>query len=238
MSNSEDPEKPVDTAGPIGAPEGDQPARMNPEDRREMILSGAVGFFSKHGFQAQTRALSRELNVSQGLIFRYFGSKEELVEAVYQRNFILRWRDEWEVILCDRSISLNDRLQQFYNAYIKAIDDYDWIRISVFSGLSGNALTKRYVETNVEALLEVIATEIAREFDDRHACSLGSERAHELVWHLHSTFIYYLFRKHVFQTRATQSHSVLVETAVDNFVKGLEATYSARPEGRGATPTD
>lgn len=227
MSNSFDPKKPFEAAAPNGPADGDQPARMNPDDRREMILTGAVSFFSKHGFQAQTRALSKELNVSQGLIFRYFGSKDELVEAVYQRNFISRWRDEWQETLCDRSLSLNDRLQQFYNAYIKAIDDYDWIRISAFSGLSGNALTKRYVETNVEALLDIIAAEIAREFENDNARALGLECAHELVWHLHSTFIYYLFRKHVFQTRATQSHAVLVETAVDNFVKGLEATYAA-----------
>lgn len=203
-----------------------RPTRMTPEDRREMILDGAVHFFAKHGFRAQTRALSDELNVSQALIFRYFGSKKDLVEAVYQRNFMSRWRDDWEALLRDRSVPLRERLIRFYGDYLHAVDHHDWIRISVFSGLSGNQLTKRYIETQVDGLLSIIAEEVARETGARDDAAPSSDMAHERVWHLHSTFIYYLFRKYVFKTRATDNHDALVRVAVDNFLYGLPGDLS------------
>lgn len=183
-----------------------------------MILDGAVHFFAKHGFKGQTRALSDELKVSQALIFRYFGSKQELIEAVYQRNFMSRWRSEWEVALCDRSVPLRVRLLDFYTAYLQAIDDHDWIRICVFSGLSGNEMTKRYIETQVECLMTIIAEEVARL---PRATPMPTDLAHEHVWHLHSTFIYYLFRKHVFRTRVATDSTEVVRIAVDSFLYGI-----------------
>lgn len=214
-------------AEPAGGPSRRRRMRMKPDERREMILDGAVHFFAKYGFRAQTRALSEELNVSQALIFRYFGSKKELVEAVYQRNFMSRWRSEWESVLRDRDLSLVERLTRFYEDYLDGVDDHDWIRISVLSGLAGNALTKRYIETQVDRLLDIIADEVARHYSAAGRPLRSREEAHELVWHLHSTFIYYLFRKHVFRTRATRDRKALVAIAVENFMNGVPPA----PEG-------
>ncbi len=47
-----------------------------------MILDAAVEFFAEHGFEAQTKELAQRIGVSQGLIFRYFGTKQNLVEQV------------------------------------------------------------------------------------------------------------------------------------------------------------
>lgn len=199
-----------------------RPKRMAPEDREEMILQGAMHFFSKHGFRAQTRELSRELNVSQSLIFRYFGSKSELIERVYERSFISRWKDEWSAILCDRRTPLRDRLVRFYVGYLENIDYYEWIRIAMFSGLAGNRLTKRYIETQVERLLDIIAVEThhtALEMGD--APLLTRDEAHEQVWTLHSTFIYFLIRKHIFKTRVMSDQQRFAEIAVDTYLNGI-----------------
>ncbi|WP_372921600.1 TetR/AcrR family transcriptional regulator [Roseovarius sp.] len=195
---------------------------MAPEEREEMILKGAIHFFSKHGFGAQIRELSRELNVSQALIFRYFGSKNELIERVYERSFISRWSDEWTSILCDRNKPLRDRLVQFYIGYLDNIDHFEWIRIAMFSGLAGNQLTKRYIETQVERLLDIIAVEThqaARE--NGNTALLTRDEAHEQVWTLHSTFIYFLIRKHVFKTRVLSDQSRFTEIAVDTYLHGI-----------------
>ena len=121
---------------------------------------------------------------------------------------------------------LRERLIRFYADYLHAVDHHDWIRISVFSGLSGNRLTKRYIETQVDGLLSIIAEEVACETDTRDDAAAPSDLAHERVWHLHSTFIYYLFRRYVFKTRATDDHDALVRVAVDNFVYGLRGDPS------------
>lgn len=187
-----------------------------------MILQGAIQFFSEHGFRAQTRELSRELNVSQALIFRYFGSKTKLLEKVYERSFMSRWKDEWSLILCDRDRPLRDRLVQFYIGYLENIDRYEWIRIAMFSGLEGNRLTKRYIETQVERLLDIITVET------HHVAVLAGssteltrDEAHEQVWTLHSTVIYFLLRKHVFKTRVLADQTRFTEIAVDSYIKGV-----------------
>lgn len=199
--------------------------RMSPEEREEMILKGAVHFFAKHGLEARTRDLSKALNVSQPLIYRYFGSKEELMERVYQYNFLSRWREEWITVLSDRSVPLGDRLKAFYRSYIDAIDSFDWIRLTLFSGLAGKDLTKRYIETNVNQLLCVIASESQQEVVPGapaiYTIDQLDDLGHEQVWHLHSTVVYYLMRKHVYKTRIVADYETLIDAAVDSYLKGL-----------------
>ncbi|MEM9257755.1 MAG: TetR/AcrR family transcriptional regulator [Pseudomonadota bacterium] len=49
---------------------------------RDQILNVAISAFAASGFEAMSiRALTRELNVSHGLIHHYFGSKRQLWEA-------------------------------------------------------------------------------------------------------------------------------------------------------------
>ncbi|MCF8478225.1 MAG: TetR/AcrR family transcriptional regulator, partial [Pseudolabrys sp.] len=163
-----------------------------------MILDEAVAFFAEHGFEAQVRELSERLGVSQGLIFRYFGTKQNLLEQVYQRVYVTRWSNDWDVLLRDRSRPLHDRLIDFYRAYLTAVDQYEWIRVSLYSGLAGYDLTRRYVMTRVELLLEVIIDELRR-LAPAETLPERADALHEVVWHLHSTFVYYLVRKYVFR---------------------------------------
>jgi hypothetical protein len=43
----------------------------------------------------------------------------------------------------------------------------------------------------------------------------------EMVWHLHSTIIYYLVRKHIFRTATTRDVPGLVAMVIDDFLLGL-----------------
>jgi AcrR family transcriptional regulator len=194
-----------------------QRVRMAPDDRERMILEAATHYFARHGFSAQIRELARELKVSQGLIYRYFKSKQALVDRVYQHNFLRRWDASWEDLLRDRSLPLRDRLRDFYIRYLGAIDDPDWIRLVMHSGLEGNDLTRRYIRTRVEHLLRIVACECRR--DLRRAQPDQAEM--EMVWHLHSTVIYYLVRKHIFRTATTRDVPALVAMVIDDFLSGL-----------------
>ncbi len=163
--------------------------------------------------------LARRAGVSHGLVFRYFGSKEKLIERVYERNFLARWHDDWEVLLGDRSVPLRDRLKHFYKSYFRAIDEYNWIRISMFSGLNGHDLTRRYIETVVDRILSVIARETRYE-RDRTEATPPSDEDLEIAWHLHSTFIYTLIRRYIFKTRTLSDTDRQVDIIVDRFLDG------------------
>ncbi len=92
----------------------------------------------------------------------------------------------------------------------------------MFSGLDGNRLTKRYVETQVERLLDIIAVETHQSvLKAGDSTTLTRDEAHEQVWSLHSTFIYFLIRKHVLKTRVLADQSRFVEVAVDTYLSGI-----------------
>lgn len=197
--------------------------RLPSHEREQMILSEATRFFADNGFGAQTRELAERLGISQGLIFRYFKTKERLVERVYERTFLQRWRPDWEDVIADRGIPLEDRLKRFYLSYLRTVDDYVWVRIAMFSGLAGNNLTARYVRTHIENLLRMIAIEVrvARgDITDRDIDRDIDRIELEQVWLLHSAVIYYLVRKHIFHTAVDLDHESLVDRLVHTFLHG------------------
>ena len=197
--------------------------RMAPDERERMILDAAIHFFARHGFSAQIRDFAHEMKVSQGLIYRYFASKQALLDRVYEHNFLSRWDDRWAALIADRGRPLGERLKEFYTRYLAAIDDPEWIRLVMYSGLDGNDMTRRYIRSHVEGLLRLIAVE-CRPLRGASASGEPSQAEIELVWHLHSTVIYYLVRKHIFKTATTKDKDSLVAMAIDDFLSGLSGS--------------
>ena len=57
-----------------------------PDVRRQEILDGAIRVFAEKGYDKATMAtIARELNISQGLCYRYFPSKEDVYHAAIDK---------------------------------------------------------------------------------------------------------------------------------------------------------
>lgn len=219
---------PADTS--IGqARAGTSARRMPPHEREQMILDAAIDFFADQGFEAQIRHLAQRIGVSQALIFRYFGTKEALIERVYQRTFVARWDPGWEALLADPAQPLRARLKHFLISYLKVTDDHRWIRISMHSSLAGQNLTRRYVEVHVTGLLRLIARQV-RIYRGQDPAPDITPAELELVWHLHSTVVYYLVRKHVTRSPVSADIEGWIGRAVDNFVGGLGPMRDGQPD--------
>lgn len=201
---------------------GRRRTRLSPHMRERMILHAAIEFFAEEGFKGQTRELAKRLGVSQALIYRYFGSKEALIERVYESTFLSRWNPAWEELLTDRNRPLRQRLQEFLRSYLIAIEDRSWIRIAMHSSLADSDLTKRYIQSHVTRLLNLIVTELRAETNSKE---LGKPRPMELelAWHLHSTVIYFLIRKHIHNTSVSPLRDDVIETIVNNFFDGISS---------------
>jgi AcrR family transcriptional regulator len=120
--------KPARTATRVyGLPARSQ--RLPREERERHIVQEAIRFFAEAGFGGDTRELAKRLNVTHPLLFRYFPSKEALIERVYQEVYIGRWNPYWELIIEDRSIPIRARMVQFYKLYAKTILAYEWVRL-------------------------------------------------------------------------------------------------------------
>jgi AcrR family transcriptional regulator len=72
------------------APRSDIQYKEIREDRREQILTHALGVFTQKGYSGtKISDVAESASLSQGLIYRYFTSKEELFNAVVEQTIDL-----------------------------------------------------------------------------------------------------------------------------------------------------
>ena len=109
--------------------------RLSGPQREEHIIQEAIKFFSEVGFGGDTRELAKRLGVTQSLLYKYFPSKEALINRVFEVVYMGRWSPFWESVIQDRSLTLTERLTRLYTEYAKAALTRDWVRIFMFSGL-------------------------------------------------------------------------------------------------------
>jgi len=60
------------------------------EDKRQQLLGAAVRVFARKGFHAsRVGDIAEEAGVAHGLLYHYFKSKDEVLQAVFQENWSL-----------------------------------------------------------------------------------------------------------------------------------------------------
>lgn len=201
--------------------------RQSPEARREEFIRKAAEFFAEEGFGGGTRELAAKLGVTQPLLYRYFPSKEELIQAVYRRVYLDRWNPEWDVLLADRSRPIRQRLQTFYESYTDAIFDREWLRIYLASALKGAEINRWYVSVVETRVL----TRVVAEF--RHEAGLPPQDPPaqgdiELAWILHGGVFYYGVRKYVFDLRVHDDKAEVISSVLDVFFEGIAKVFGSQ----------
>src|SRR5260370_7506043 len=73
--------------------------RLDPEDREREIVDGAVAFFAEVGFDGGLRDLAKRLGMSHQNLFRYFPTKDALIERVYKEVYLISWQPEGGPVL-------------------------------------------------------------------------------------------------------------------------------------------
>ncbi len=202
-------------------PEPRKRKRLPRSEREQMIVEEAIRFFAEVGFEGQTRELARRLDITQPLIFRYFPTKEDLIERVYQEVYLSRWNPWWEELLEDRSQSLLGRLTDFYKAYAKAIFTYEWVRIFVYSGLKGVNINKRYLGLIRDRVLKRIMGELRAAHDLPTPEEIPfSEAELELAWGLHGSIFYIAIRKWIYEVEIPSDIESVIAVEAESFVNG------------------
>ena len=204
-------------------------ARLDPQARRRQILDAAIGYFAEAGFGVQTRELTRRIGVSQPLLYRYFPSKQDLIEAVFVEVFLSRLNDEWVTQLRERGVPLRERLMHFYGQYAQATYRPEWIRIYMYAGLAGDKLNRDYLALVRRKLLNVMCEEFRAVFlSDGQRAQAGpiSAREIELVWNLHGSMFYWAVRKNIFGVRAGLPFETRTADAIDLFIAGARERYA------------
>ena len=188
--------------------------RMSPEDRKRSLLLKAVEYFSEEGFDGGTRGLARQMGITQPLIYRYFPSKDDLINEVYRLVYVSQWQDEWGLILRDRNTPLRNRLLAFYASYTRAVFRRPWMRIFFFSGLRGLDINKRYMQRVIDNLLIPIAEEVRAHLGIESDKPI-TEAELDLVLMMHGAIFYQGIRSHIYRIARSSDHADLVRIGVD-----------------------
>ena len=186
--------------------------RLSPDARREEIIDSAVAYFAEIGLEGNTRGLSKRMGITQSLIFNYFDTKADLLEAVYNRVYLDRISPEWPRLITDRTIPLRERLMRFYTEYANAIFTYEWMRIFMFSGLAGAELNQRYLHHLTTLILKPMLQEMRAGANGPNLPEL------EDVWNLHGGIVYIGIRRFVYQMPTPDDHEPAIRRAIDRFL--------------------
>ena len=196
--------------------------RLAPEDREHDIVQRAIAVFARHGFEVGTREIAKELGITQPLLYRYFPSKEALVDRVYEEVFVRRWNPEWEEWLADRSMSFKDRLCKYLQDYARFVLRSEWVRIFIYSGLSRGGINQKYLTRLRERHFAVIAREMRHEYGVPEPTTPTQEDDEiELVWAMHSSVFYLGVRKWIYGQPIPKNLDRVIEMRVDAFLHGV-----------------
>jgi AcrR family transcriptional regulator len=209
--------------------------RLTREAREKLIVEGAVRFFAEVGFGGQTRELSRQLRISQSLLFKYFPTKSQLIDRVYEEVYLSRWNPYWEVLLENKALPLRQRLVRFYSDYARRIMDYHWIRIFLYAGLLGSEINKNYLELLKSRIIYKICHAVRDEVglpkltDDKL-----SERELQLIWALQGSILYLAVQRHVYRNLSDEGIDGIIEDRVDAFIHGALSVVGRATEASAA----
>jgi AcrR family transcriptional regulator len=191
------------------------------EQRERQIVAGAINFFAERGFSGQTRELARELGITQPLLYRYFPSKQALIERVHEELFVRRWDSAWEALLANRALPLGERLETFYQAFCEKIFSREWVRMFVYAGLGHLPYNAQVLENVERQALRRIAVELRAHLD---APAVAANRITDLelehAWQLHGAAFYWHVRRHVYGLPARGTLAEAIALMVDNYIAG------------------
>jgi AcrR family transcriptional regulator len=205
-----------------GAPSG---RRLPPEEREKQIVAMAIEHFATHGFSGSTRELARQIGVTQPLLYRYFPSKEALIDRVYDEVYV--WDPAWEKLITDRAVPIQERLVRFYRLYAQAILRREWIRTFIFAGLSREGLNTRYLTRLRERVFLPVLRELRHAYDLPSTLSAADRGAEiELIWSLHASIFYLGVRKWVYGLPIPEDIDAQIEQQVEVFLHGAPAVLA------------
>lgn len=129
---------------------------------KEKIINAALEEFSQNGYQAaSTNVICKKAKVSKGLIYHYYGSKENIYLAVI-RYFIDRFKENITISIEDSNKKGIDYISEYFNAKFKFYGENPQYSKLILNLLLNNkvegakVLVNEFEEYNNSILYEII----------------------------------------------------------------------------------
>jgi len=127
-------------------PSGNGSRRMTGDERRQHLIEAALHLFATNGFRGTTtKAIAQAAGVSEGIIFRYFPTKEDLYTAILNHKARQQGMDQILATL-RRTIAAEDDEGLVLQMAMKTFDSYrrdaDFQRLMLRAALEGHDLAR------------------------------------------------------------------------------------------------
>jgi AcrR family transcriptional regulator len=194
------------------------------------ILDAAAKFFAEHGFRASTRLLASELGVTQALLYRYFPSKQALIDRVFETTFIDRWDQSRTEGLLDFAKPLRQRLIDFYSVNAKRSAPVR-SRLFMRANLDDQRLADLYTSPLNERILFPLISALRQAADLPPLGAKPALRAErELVMTLHGGLAHLHIRRNIYNSPLPKDLTEHIEFYVDCFLAGALTTINGLHE--------
>ena len=221
------PPKPTEAAA--------RPPRMPGEDRRRQLLRVAVESFARNGFSGtKTKDIAAAAGVSEAILFRHFGSKEDLYHAILDEKEASLGAERWYLEMNELAERRDDRgvLHHVVQQLIRSFrEDAAFHRLLLYASLEGHLLADLFHERFGLPMGDFLSRYIAlrqaegefRECDPAVAvmCLIGST-------------IHYAMARHVLGVKnISPDEDALAGQLVDLVLGGLEQPAAAGRMAKG-----
>jgi AcrR family transcriptional regulator len=201
--------------------------RMQPEDRERLIIQEAIRYFAEFGLNGGTLELARRMGITQPLLYKYFPTKEAMIERVFEELFPGHWDPRWEDLLDDETIPVAERLKRFYRDYAKLVLTYEHVRLFLWSGLGRFSYNTRYYNILTQRIFVRIARALRAEAaaaGARKPAKRIDELELERVQSLHAAVYHIAFRRWIHGQPMHCDIDALIDLKVDVFLDGVRAS--------------
>ncbi len=200
---------------------------MTAEERKARFVEEAASFFAEHGFEGSTSQLAKRLGITQPLLYRYFPTKEVLIEHVYEHAFpSAKYYPKWKDLLSDEDIPLRRRLTDFYQEYVEVLLNYKFLRLAIWAGLTRTYYEVRYSDMLQTVFFPQIVLSLRRACRDPDTSRPTADEI-EMVQSLHASIYYIAVRRWVTNRLEGDIRELVVQN-IDLFLLGARATVRRR----------
>lgn len=143
-------------------------ARPKSEDKKQALLEAATAAFAQSGIAASTSAIARSAGVAEGTLFRYFATKDELLNELYLAIKLRLVRTMIAGLDPDEKRP-KENARNIWNSYI------DWgVRNPMeHKAIRRMALSERITDETRRQVKEIFLSEAYRAFGDALFLSLA-----------------------------------------------------------------
>jgi len=155
------------------------------------IIAAAARLYAEHGFDVPLSRIARAARAPEARLRRTGNLREQVLAQL----FAGRWQPEWDSLLIDRRLPLEERLTRFYAQYRGKIERGEarlWTRAGLL-GMHG----PRFSRTLEKRILVPVARELRHEAGVRSKRAV-SNREIELVQMLHGAIAFPHTRSYIF----------------------------------------